>query len=199
MQGDKLAKISDGGQRINVSLCPRESISESSPTRRCPTNLPSSSSSFFSTPYASTFPILQNLCHRYSCLQSSQVPGFSPINNYSPVLFCCRWPLNKRTLKSTLVDAEEDFHFSFQDFSIPMTLVQTQICGTLQLDTMAGYNPQKNSVRTKAGAARYIVIFVCFVCYLRVCSEMSCRSKVMSAMLFFGFCAQHQHHRLPKD
>jgi hypothetical protein len=38
-------------------------------------------------------------------------------------------------------------------------VVQTQTCGTLQLDTMTGFESQKHSARTKA-AARYIVISI---------------------------------------
>ena len=50
-----------------------------------------------------------------------------------------------------------------------MTLVQTQTCGALQLDTMAGYNPQKHSVRTKDGAARYIAISFTHCDLVRFC------------------------------
>lgn len=81
----------------------------------------------------------------------------------------------------------------FQDLIIPMTLVQTQTtCGTLHLEAnMTGYNPLKQAVRTKAGAARYIVIsFFALVCFCRFASRiMSSESNVPN--VFFFFCAQH--------
>lgn len=79
-----------------------------------------------------------------------------------------------------------------------MTLVQTQTtCGTTRhLDSnMTGYNHLKQSVRTKVGAARYIVIsFFALVCVFCVLRAESCCPKAMFRSLFF---AQH-HPRMPR-
>ncbi|KUJ15396.1 uncharacterized protein LY89DRAFT_111797 [Mollisia scopiformis] len=125
----------------------------------------SSSLLFPASPSCSITPtILQIYCYRHCCLQPPQA-GLIRHHDYLQQLnwTSCRWLIEVNSTHHPTNQARPRRFCLFSIFlhrshiSSQMSCVQTQTCGNLQLDTMAGFNPQKNSTRTKA-AARYIVI-----------------------------------------
>lgn len=105
----------------------------------------------------------------------------------------CRWLLSFTTEASNTHHRISGF---FQDSSIPMTLVQTEPCVTLHLETMAGYSsPPTHSVRTKAATASRYIAFPIFACFGRVQSlQRYCVVRKSCTAVF----AQHQHSRFKR-
>lgn len=180
-RGDCLGNLSDVCQRITVSRNSqlRRRLSAQPPPLPLPITIPIPSDTLFLT-HASTFTTLQDHCHRYSCLQPSQAPGITTINNSNTLLL--QPPGSSNSVPETNDNPTQSgirvfLSISKDPFYLPMsTCVETQTAGLHQLDNMTGL--QKHP-RTKAAASRYIVF--------------------PSRFVFFDFCKTREYHVVRKQ
>lgn len=169
---DLLAKSSNGEQRIKCLTLPAEhkcALPPLRPAKHFPFPL-----TIQHTPISLCLASTTHSTHLFATTQGTWTPEASTVRfpHYSHRSYLL--PLApeevitsiERTTSSVRVRGKLPFFFFHSGLPlIQMSVVQTQICGSLPLDTMAGYNPQKSSVRIKAGAARYIAFSSCVVFY----------------------------------
>lgn len=189
-----LAKSGQNGQRINclMHLTASRGEVDAQLQKESSTHFlrRQQSSSFSLKLHASKLYLLQNHCHRHSCLQSPKTPGLTAHLQLQSTIYNLPLPAHLRLTKRP---TERSFIF-IRILGFPMLLVQNPASLTHQPDTMAGYNPQKLP-RTQQAAARYISFFP-----MSLLSAFYRDTHVVRIFVFECNCNNiHGFHFLPKD